>query len=66
MKKQDVEIEKRAFAAEAERLALLSVDDQKTFVGILQKLGRDPKVPEDERRANRRRADALAKHLGLK
>lgn len=66
MKKQDAEIEKQAFAAEAERLALLSLDDQKTFVGILQKLGRDHAIPDEERLANHRRAAALTKLLGLK
>lgn len=66
MKKQDAEIEKRAIEAEAERLALVSREDQATVVAILRKLGRDTAIPAEERRANRRRATALAKILGLK
>jgi hypothetical protein len=53
-------------AEEAKRLALLPKADQIAFLDMLRKLARDPTVPDAERKANRRRATALAKHLKLK
>jgi hypothetical protein len=53
------------FLEEAERLALLPVEDQKEIIAMHRKIASNPKVPKKEREAGRERADALERLLGL-
>jgi hypothetical protein len=48
---------------EAERLALLPVDDQKRILAMHRADAANPKVPKRDREFARERADALEKHL---
>jgi len=50
---------------EAERLALLPVEDQREIIALHRSLARNSKVPKREREAGKERADALERLLGL-
>ena len=55
--------EQQEYEAEATRLALIPLEDQKTFVAMLRAVARDPNVSDDDRTEARHRSDALAKLL---
>lgn len=54
------------YRAEAERLALLPVEDQREIVALHRSVASNPKVPKREREAGQERADALERLLGLR
>jgi hypothetical protein len=56
--------EKPEYVAEAERLALLPVDDQREILALHRSVADNPKVAKPDRKAAAERADALARHLG--
>lgn len=51
--------------AEAERLALLPVADQREVIALHRSVADNPKVPKADRQAAADRADALERHLRL-
>ena len=51
---------------EAERLALLPVDEQRRIIALYRDVARGKGVPAAERKAGLARADALEKLLNLK
>ena len=55
----------QAYREEAERLALLPVEDQREIIALHRSLARNSKVPKREREAGKERADALERLLGL-
>ena len=48
---------------EAERLALLPVEDQREIIALHRSVADSAKVPKRDREAARKRADALERHL---
>jgi len=59
------ERDNRDYVAEAERLASLSVADQRAVIALHRSVAGNPKVPKQERRAGLARATALEGLLGL-
>jgi hypothetical protein len=53
------------YREEAERLALLPVEDQREIIALHRSVVSNPKVPKREREAGKERADALERLLGL-
>lgn len=53
------------YREEAERLALLPRQTQADLIGTYRHVARNAKVPQAKRREARRKANALAKLLGL-
>ena len=53
------------YREEAERLALLPVEDQREIIALHRSIAGNPKVPRREREAGKERADALERLLGL-
>jgi hypothetical protein len=53
------------YAAEAEQLAKLPVQDQRQIIALHRSVASKPKVPKRERELGRERADALERLLGL-
>jgi hypothetical protein len=51
------------YREEAERLAQLTRDDQKSIIALHRSIASNPKVPKAERQAGRERADALERYL---
>ena len=51
--------------AEAQRLALVPVEDQKQILAMHRAIAGNAKVPKADRQLARERADALEKHLRL-
>ena len=49
--------------AEAERLALLPVEDQQEILALHRSVADNPKVPKKDRQAARERAAALTREL---
>lgn len=58
--------EVNATREEAERLATLTVEDQRAFVAMLQNDAKNPEVPKRDRDFSRERANALERLLKLK
>lgn len=53
----------REYAAEAERLALLPVADQREIIALHRSVATGKGVPARDRKAAAERADALERHL---
>jgi hypothetical protein len=53
------------FQAEAERLALLPVEDQREIIALYRSIAENPRVPKREREAGMKRIDVLERLLGL-
>jgi hypothetical protein len=53
----------REYAAEAERLALLPIADQKEIIALHRSIVGNPKVPKADRATAKERADSLERHL---
>jgi hypothetical protein len=51
------------YREEAERLALLAREDQKEIIALHRSVADNPKAPKADRRAARKRAEALERHL---
>jgi len=51
--------------AEAERLTLLSVSDQRAIIAMHRADGKNPRVPKQDREFANQRAEALEHLLGL-
>jgi hypothetical protein len=51
------------YVKEAERLALLPVDDQKEIIAMYRQCADNPKIPKGEREQGRERVAALERHL---
>jgi hypothetical protein len=55
--------EEQDYRAEAERLALLPVADQREIIALHRSVADNAKVPKRDRETARQRADALERHL---
>ena len=55
--------QEQEYREEAERLALLSVEDQREIIAMHRSTANNPKAPKREREITRERADALERHL---
>lgn len=55
--------QERDYREEAERLALLPVEEQRKAVAIIRAPADDPKLSRADRREAAERADALTQHL---
>jgi hypothetical protein len=53
------------YREEAERLALLPVEDQREIIALHRSIASNPRVPKREREAGKERADTLERLLGL-
>jgi hypothetical protein len=57
--------QEEVYRKEAERLALLPVEDQREIVALHKAVAENAKLPKEERESGRQRAEALERFLGL-